>query len=60
MATLLSHTHKPRCARGAPSPRLPHPFPHPQGTGRDLPSREVPINWSSIARIWACADMAAA
>lgn len=39
---------------------FPYPLPHSQGTGRDLPSREVPINWSSIARIWACADMAAA
>lgn len=50
--TLRPSPHRPR-----PRPR---PLPHPQGSGSDLPSREVPISWSSIARIWACADMAAA
>lgn len=32
---------------------------HTGGCHHQGPSREVPISWSSIARIWACADMAA-
>lgn len=37
-------------------PLLPSPAP----AGGHLPSRDVPMSWSSMARIWACADILSA
>lgn len=54
------HARAPPVLARRPPLHRPRPLPHPQGSGSDLPSREVPMSWSSIARIWACADMAAA
>lgn len=37
-------------------PPLPSP-PPPRSRRSRLPSRDVPMSWSSMARIWACADI---
>lgn len=38
----------------------PTPPPRPSTAGVRLPSRDVPMSWSSMARIWACADILSA
>lgn len=43
-----------------PAPPVPFPPPPPRSLRSRLPSRDVPMSWSSMARIWACADILSA
>lgn len=50
-----------RRPRPAPLPPFPSPLTPPTRSLRSrLPSRDVPMSWSSMARIWACADILSA